>query len=305
MQRTHLSLLGLFVFVAVLCLLALSSQGVQASHLAQVPPTDTPVPPTDTPQPPTDTPQPPTNTPQPPTDTPQPPNTPQPPTNTPPGPTVAPSRTPIGATSTLSPAAPTRTPVPGGSGGGIGPGPAATPVVNGCAQSVGRNGISLSTLPGFYQDHVQIVPRGHVVQVVGGPERADAIWWWLVRTAEGVQGWGNQDDMLSLPGPCGANSDSPDGSTTVPWPVTILPPGEIPQMAMPAIVSQPTVPSQTSAQTPAPASTLPQTGAGLDWWFPALMLLAVMVVVGVLRRRLQAQPVSGRATQNDEPDQKH
>ena len=301
MWRTRISLLGLISFVAVLCLLAANFQGAQASPLAQIPATDTPQPPTNTPQPPTNTPQAPTNTPQ-------------PPTNTPVGPTIAPSDTPIGPTPT-----PRATKVPGGGGGGgMAPGPAATPMVNGCAQSVGKDGISLSTQPGFYQPHVQIVPRGQVVQVVGGPERADTIWWWLVRTTEGVQGWGNQDEMLAVAGPCGASSGGSTGDAgNAPWPVTILPPGEVPQpdqagnvvvvtpVGAPAVPQQAApaqaAPAQPAAQaTPASQQTLPQTGSGLDWWFLALLLLAVIVVVGVMRRRLQMQPQSGRSTSDDE-----
>ena len=171
-------------------------------------------------------------------------------------------------------------------------------MVNGCAQSVGKDGISLSTLPGFYQPHVQIVPRGQVVYVVSGPERVDNIWWWLVRTADGVQGWGNQDTMLAVAGPCTGNT----GSSTAPWPVTILPPGAVPLPGQPAVV--PVVPVQTAptaTATPGQSEALPQTGSGLDWWFPALILLVVVVVVGVMRRRLQMQPVPDHSTDADDP----
>jgi LPXTG-motif cell wall-anchored protein len=202
-------------------------------------------------------------------------------------------------------------------------------MVNGCAQSVGRDGISLSTQPGFYQPHVQIVPRGQVVQVVGGPEQADTIWWWLVRTAEGVQGWGNQDEMLAVPCTAPGAGAPPADSSNAPWPVTILPPGEAPQYdpnvvvvtpipAAPAVPVQPVpvqvVPAQSAPMQPAPAQpaaqatpaqqqTLPQTGSGLDWWFLALVLVAVVIVVGFMRRRLQVQPTSGRRLPEDDPDQ--
>lgn len=240
MRRTQLTIIVVAVFVIALGLLPLDIAGVNASPLRQLPPTSTPAPPTDTPAPPTNTPLPPTSTPV-------------APTNTPVVPTL-PSNTP---TVTPTPFAPVNPPRSGGSGGAP-PGPSATPVVNGCVKSIGKDGVSLGTEPGFYQPHVQIAPRGDILLVVAGPVHADKVWWWRLRTNTGTEGWGDQDFITPDPGPCAFGG------------VAIA-------SALPA------------SPQPAQASALPQTGSGTVWWPLAILLTVVVIIVGVIRRRLQVQ----------------
>jgi hypothetical protein len=263
MRRTRISLLGVVVLVVVLAALPLNLEGATAAPLLQIPPTNTPLPPTNTPVGPT--------------------NTPLPPTNTPVGPTPGPG--------TATPAPPPRTPRSGG-GGGAPPGPSGTPVVNGCVKSIGRNGISLSTEPGFYQPHVQVIPRDQLALVLAGPARADTIWWWQLQAESGAVGWGNQDEMTPDAGPCGG-SGLP-GQATPPYPVTILPAFSGGQ---PAVATIP--PQQPAMQTTPSQEALPQTGGSLDLWWLAALLAVTVVVVGFARRRLRAQPVA-RGTASDE-----
>ncbi len=285
MWRTRISLLGAVVVVLVLAALPFNMAGATAAPLLQIV-TPTPEPPTDTPVPPTDTPVVPTDTPIP-TDTPQ-------PANTPVGPT------PQIGTPTLS--SPVQTPRPGG--GGVPPGPSGTPVVNGCVKSIGRNGISLSTEPGFYQPHVQIVPRDHLALVLAGPARADNIWWWRLRAETGAEGWGNQDEMTPDPGPCGGSVVS--GQGTPPYPVTILPAFSVEQTTVAGQAPVQAVPlGQPAPQvTPTPQETLPQTGGSLELWFLAGLLAVTVVVVGFVRRRLHAQPVARGTTSDETPQTK-
>ncbi len=270
--RARISILGAIVFLVVVAALSLNNEGVTAAPLLQIPPTDTPAPPT----------LPPTSTPLSPTDTPIPTDTPQP-SSTPSGPTPQ-----VG---TPTPAPPAHTPRPGG-GGGAPPGPSGTPVINGCVKSVGKDGISLSTEPGFYQPHVQIIPRGHLAQVLAGPERADTIWWWLLRAETGAEGWGNQDNMTPDPGPCAFGGSVVSGAQTPSYPVTILPASSFAQT--------PTAPQPAIQPTPAQQGTLPQTGDSLGWWFPAGLLAITMIVVGFARRRLQTQPAARSKSHEDE-----
>ena len=257
MWRARIPMFGAAVLVMVpAAALTLNNEGAAAAPLLQIV-TDTPAPPTDTPIPPTDTPAGPTNTPFP-TDTPQ------------------PSQTPIGPTppvNTPTPAPPARTPRPGGGGGGgVPPGPSGTPVVNGCVKSVGRNGISLSTLPGFYQPFVQTIPRQHLAQVLAGPERADNIWWWRLRAETGAEGWGNQDDMTPDPGPCAFGG-------------SVVSAAQTPGAAQHAATQQ---------------ATLPQTGDSPGWWFVAGLLAITMIIVGFARRKLQTQPAVRSKSHEDE-----
>lgn len=249
------------VALAVLGLLTMSWP-TSASPLLQIP-TDTPsAPPTNTPLPP------PTNTPVPP-----PTNTPvAPPTNTP---VVPPTNTPV-VPSTNTPAPPGAPKK--GRGGGAPPGPSGTPTVNGCVKSVGKDGVSLSTDPGFFQPHVQIAPRGDILFVVQGPVRADSIWWWRLRTNTGVEGWGNQDNITPDPGPCNFGATVPPGAT-------------------PGVVVQP-------GPTPG-ASALPTTGSGMEWVFLAMLLAAVLITAATWRRRLQMQTTnSARLPEDDDDEEK-
>ncbi len=290
MWRTRISIIGAVVCVIALAGLPFSNmQGVTAAPLLQViTPTDTPIA-TDTPIP-TDTPVPPTIPPT------------LAPTNTPIGPidTPLPSATPSGPTPTTG----TRAPRPGG-GGGVPPGPSGTPTVNGCVKSIGKDGISLSTAPGFYQPHVQIIPREHLAQVLSGPERADNIWWWRLRAETGAEGWGNQDTMTPDPGPCAFGGSVLPGAQTPPYPVTILPASAFEQT--PAAVQAPAqaVPlAQPTAQaTPAQQEALPQTGNGVEGWWLAGLLAVTVIVVGFVRRRLQAQPAVDHRPSSDEESQ--
>jgi LPXTG-motif cell wall-anchored protein len=154
-------------------------------------------------------------------------------------------------------------------------------VVNGCVKSIGRNGISLSTAPGFYQPHVQIIPREHVAQVLAGPERADNIWWWRLRAETGAEGWGNQDEMTPDPGPCAFGGSVSPGLATPPYPVTIVPSFSFAQT--PAAGHPP------AQATPSQQEALPQTGSGPELWLLAGLLAVTVIVAGSVRRRLQAQ----------------
>jgi hypothetical protein len=172
------------------------------------------------------------------------------------------------------------------------------PVVNGCVRSIGRNGISLSSEPGFYQAHVQVIPRDQLALVLAGPVRADAVWWWQLQAESGAVGWGNQDEMTPDPGPCGG-STSP-GQAPVPYPVTILPAFSADQPAVAPQTVVVTVPPQQPVQTTPPAQeTLPQTGSNLDLWWLAAVLAVTVIVVGFARRRLRAQPVTRGAASDD------
>lgn len=286
--RTRISIIGAVVLVIMLAVL-LSGQGASAAPLRQIPPTNTPAPPTNTPAPPTNTPPPPTNTPIP-SATPQASSTPS-------------QSTPAAETPTIAP--PSQEPHSGG-GGGAPPGPSGTPVVNGCVRSIGRNGISLGAAPGFYQPHVQIVPRNQLALVLAGPERVDNIWWWRLRAESGAEGWGNQDEMTPDPGPCAVGGSVSPETQAPPYPVTILPAatlaqvpaaGQMPATAMP--LAQPTVQAM-----PAQQDTLPQTGNGLELWFLAGLLAITVVVVGFMRRRWQAQPVAPSAPPDEDTEPK-
>jgi LPXTG-motif cell wall-anchored protein len=148
---------------------------------------------------------------------------------------------------------------------------------------------------------VQIIPRDRLALVLAGPERADTIWWWRLRTDAGVEGWGNQDEMTPDPGPCAFGTAGSTGGPTPPYPVTILPSFsfEQPPASEPSSV-QVAPPAQT---TPAQQETLPQTGGSVEWWFWAALLAIVVIVVGVVRRRLQTQSaVSGRSLRDDETE---
>lgn len=281
MWRTRISLLSVVALVVVLAALPRNLEGATAAPLWQIV-TPTPAPPTDTPAPPTNTPVNSTNTPFP-TDTPQ-------PTDTPGGPTPG--------VDTPTPIQQALTPRPGG-GGGVPPGPSGTPVVNGCVKSIGRNGISLSAEPGFYQPHVQIIPRDQLALVLAGPARVDNIWWWRLRAESGAEGWGNQDEMTPDAGPCGGSGAQ--GLTTPPYPVTILPAfsvdltpvgGQAPVQVVP--LEQP-----VAQATPSPQAALPQTGGSLELWFLAGLLAVTVVVVGFVRRRLHTQPAA-QGTTSDE-----
>ncbi|MBN1886658.1 MAG: LysM peptidoglycan-binding domain-containing protein [Thermoflexales bacterium] len=159
---------------------------------------DTPSPPTATNTPPT----PPTATDVPPTATDTPPTA----TDTPPTATDTPA-TPPTATYTPRPGEPTATPRPAGpsatprppQGGGSRPQqPLVTPysvAVGWYAVVVKPNGLNLGDAPGFDASHVQIVGKSSRVCVIGGPLRADSLWWWKFRTETGVEGWGVSDDV--------------------------------------------------------------------------------------------------------------
>ena len=283
MWRIRICILGVAIFVVVLAALPHNNEGAAAAPLLQIPPTspiNTPIPPTIAPT-------------LSPTDTPIPTSPPQP------------SATPIGPTpsgNTPTPIPPTRTPRPGGGGGGGGgggapPGPSNPPVVGGCVKSVGRNGISLSTAPGFYQPHVQVILRDHLAQVLAGPARADNIWWWRLRAETGAEGWGNQDDMTPDPGPCAFGGVVVSGAQAPPYPVTILPASSFAQTP----VAPPTLQA-----TPTQQGTLPQTGDSVGWWFLAGLLAVTMMVVGYARRRLQTQPaVRSESREEEETDIKN
>lgn len=261
----------LALIVTVIGLLALDRQPTSASPLRQIIPTNTPAPPpTSTPvPPPTSTPAPPpTSTPiPPPTSTPGAP----PPTSTPgaPPPTSTPGGLPTNTPATGVPPAPRR-----GGGGGAPAGPSSTPTVNGCVLSVGKDGVSLSTEAGFYKAHVQTAPRGDILRVLQGPERVDTIWWWRLRTATGVEGWGNQDNITPDPGPCSFGVTTTATGQTAP-----------------------------AAQAGTPAGALPKAGSdGLEWVFLAGVLGAVLIVAATWRRILQAQPAGNVRLPDDEDD---
>ncbi len=282
MWRIRISVIGAVVLVIVLAGLPFNTmKGVTAAPALQIiTPTDTSVPiPTDTPLPPT---LPPVAT-----------DTPVPSTGT----SIAPTP-PAGTSAPIPPAQKPH----GGGGGGAPPGPSGTPTVNGCVKSIGKDGISLGAEPGFYQPHVQIVPRDHLAQVLAGPVRADNIWWWQLRAETGAVGWGNQDTMTPDPGPCAFGSSVLVGSQTPPYPVTIMPAFVLAQTPMVEQAPLPAAPlvQPTPLATPAQQGALPQTGAGQEWWFLAGLLALTVLVVGFVRRRLQTQSAVSNRSSNEE-----
>jgi LPXTG-motif cell wall-anchored protein len=116
--------------------------------------------------------------------------------------------------------------------------------------------VGLSTAPGFYQPFIQDIPRNEILFVVDGPQRVDAIWWWKLRSAQGVEGWGNQDNITPDPGPCA--------------------------LITPIVIA--TVPAAVT-----PSNQLPQTGGSNAGWFFAGVLLVVLIISGILRRRFQTE----------------
>jgi hypothetical protein len=287
MWRIRMSIIGAIVFVIALAGLPLNNmKDVTAAPALQIiTPTNTSVP-TNTPIPiPTDTPLPPTIAPIA-TDTPQP---------------IGTSIAPTASAGTSTPIPPA--PKPRRGGGGAPPGPSGTPTVNGCVKSIGRDGISLSTEPGFYQPHVQIIPREHLAQVLAGPERADNIWWWQLQAETGAVGWGNQDDMTPDPGPCASGGSVLPGAQTPPYPVTILPAsafGQTPVVVQAPVQAVPLA-QPTLQATPAQQEALPQTGDSLEGWWLTGLLAVIVIVVGFVRRRLQTQPaVDSRSDEETE-----
>ncbi len=244
------------LIVMLIGLLAFDGRPTSASPLRQIitPPTSAPTTPPPTTPPPT-----------------TPPPTTPPPLTTPPL-TVPPSNTPGGSPATSVPVPPP--PAKKGGGGGAPPGPSGTPTVNGCVLSIGRDGVGLSAAPGFYQAFIQSAPRGDILRVLQGPERVDTIWWWRLRTATGVEGWGSQDNITPDPGPCDYG------------------------VSAAAAAVQPL----SAGQTPAPGGALPNTGNdGLGWVLLAGLLAAVLIVAATWRRMLQAQP-AGQARLPDDKD---
>lgn len=185
------------------------------------------------------------------------------PTMTPSSTGVLPSDTPGGPTATPGGTAQaTNTPRPRGA-----PATPSTGIrLNRCAQVVGPQGINLGQGPGFNFGHIQIVGRDDIVYVLEGPERGDDLWWWKVRTRDGVEGWGINDHLLPYSGACFVET------TQVVIGPTVLP-------------AQLGGASGSTAQSS--GGELPATGTNAGGVIAAGVLAVVLVVVGLLRRRNQ------------------
>ena len=112
------------------------------------------------------------------------------PTPTPEPPTPVPTAVPPSPT----PAPPTPTPEPSPTSEPATPTPATLDVlrVGGVATVNADAGLRVRSGPGTNYDPVTTLPPGTVVDVIGGPERADSFTWWQIRfaLADGGQGEG-------------------------------------------------------------------------------------------------------------------
>ncbi len=110
-----------------------------------------------------------------------------------PEPTATPTTVAATPTPTPAPATPTPTPTP--------PPPTPTPTpepvqdvlrVGGVATVNAEAGLRVRSGPGTNYDPVTTLPAGTVVDIIGGPERADTYTWWQIRftTADGGVGEG-------------------------------------------------------------------------------------------------------------------
>lgn len=204
----------------------------------------------------------------PPTDTPiatDTPTIPGPPTDTPTSiiPATSTSTIPSSATPPLTGQPVTRPP-------GRPPGAPATPSlgikVDNCARVVWPQGLSLNQGPGVGFGHVRLVPLDDIVFIIGGPERADGLWWWKARTRDGVEGWGINDHMKPHKGECFGLAAAVTGT-----PIVI------------GVTAQPGQLIQTAQ--PASGQELPATGVSGGWLAFGGALVVVLFVAGLIRRR--------------------
>lgn len=192
-----------------------------------------------------------TATPPPPTDT----ATPPPPTTSVPPTTPAPPTTP-------QPTIPSSTPKPPPPGATAKPGRGEPVLVTPSNAAVGwyvyvtkPEGLGLNASPGFGSAYLQTALAGDRLCVIGGPERADTLWWWKLRTTGGAEGWGVSDYVEKTNEQC---------STTAAAAAPVTQPGG----------------RRTSA--------LPSTGADAYLVWVGLAGIGLLILVGFIRRRSAA-----------------
>jgi LPXTG-motif cell wall-anchored protein len=128
--------------------------------------------------------------------------------------------------------------------------------------------VSLNQGPGLDTGHVRQIALNDILFVIDGPQRADDLWWWRLRTREGVEGWGLNDHLSPFSGECfGSAAPAPVAGAS-----TVLP-GQSGTPATRAAASQ--------------GQELPATGSNPSWLFFAGVLVLVLVVAGLVRRRAQ------------------
>ncbi len=81
-------------------------------------------------------------------------------------------------------------------------------------------GLSLNAAPGFSAAYVQTASAGDRLCVIGGPERADTLWWWKFRTTGGAEGWGVSDYVEKANEQCSVASAAPSTRRTSALPST-------------------------------------------------------------------------------------
>lgn len=155
------------------------------------------------------------------------------------------------------------------------PGAPATPStgikVNAYARVVRPEGLNLGQGPGFDFGHVQIVGLNDIVFVLEGPQRGDGLWWWKLRTRDGVEGWGINDHIM----PCSAECLAAAGISLTPAATF----GAATPLASSGSLAA------TATRAASGAQQLPATGIGDNWpWF-AVALVAVLLGAGFIRRR--------------------
>jgi LysM repeat protein len=75
------------------------------------------------------------------------------------------------------------------------------------------DGLNLSADPGFSGSHIQIAVADSRLCVIGGPQRADTLWWWQFRTDQGTVGWGIGDYVEKLRDKC-VSTPTPNSTPT-------------------------------------------------------------------------------------------
>lgn len=119
-------------------------------------------------------------------------------TRTPPAPTATATQTPLPTstpTSTLTPTE-TGTPLPTET-----PTPELTITVGGRVKVGDTGGANLRLRAGPGSDFItfKIIEDGAILEVLGGPEKADGHVWWRLKDSAGVIGWAAADWLIPIP----------------------------------------------------------------------------------------------------------